>query len=246
MPPGLRGSDPAVGLENQGAGVFRYWPLRWVQQSETGGTIAEFLAAHSLNDGSVLWSRPYDERLLGPSTGASSAQGVDGVLYVASMDYSGNIPGYQGPRLTKAGRLAAVSPRDGSILWHTWMPVPDGFTSASLTGIVGGPVASRKHRGVYVASLNCKVYFFDGEGQIRWWYRLDGQPLGQLPQLVDGILYVLTYVPHGVPEDQEVCCGSPDVYRARYRYDCDHTLFDQPCIQGWWGGVYQLYAFRAE
>lgn len=231
-PPGFSPDASASSLENPGASILNYWVLNWFDKDASGTFVTrQALATHSLRDGSIqawrLWENPPlpGTSAYGPSDNAQAAQGVDGTLYIASDGYR------------QEGRLTGVSPVDLAPLWKAVFPAK----------IARGPVASRKHRGVYVATSDCKVHHFDADGRLVWMYRLDGQPLPhhQL-QLVDGILYVLTQAPTGLQSDQKVC-PYDDPFLREDRYGCGLGIAILcRCIDGSWPNLYLLYAFQVE
>lgn len=237
--------DPAVALgpanpiEMQGAGVPRYFPVLWT----VGNMRGQILSGLSFDDGSVLWWKEWGK--INPPSAPSFAglryvaQGPDGILYI-----SGNTD-------DDRGWLGAYRPGEPSLRWHYAFPFAEGFTkwgSNTWSHLAGGPVSSRSGRGVYVASANCKVYAFDENGNLRWWYRMRGRPIFWVPQWADGVLYVAAVAPHGVPLGE---CRHPwdDLELLRKRYHCfgAHVLCG-PCAcspEGGPGEILWLYAFLA-
>ena len=180
-----------------------------------------------------------------------AASGPDGTIYVGF-----NADQYTYPRWTPAvgepGWLAALDPVTGQLAWNTWLPFAEGNDPTTVTdygvssGIAVSPIASPKGKGVYVASLNCKLYLFDSAGNVVWWYRLRGRPDAVMPVLADGVLYVSASAPDGIPANHRVC-PFDDPSLAIHRYGCMEAdeWVCQPCFEGG-GAISYLYAFQVE
>ena len=99
-------------------------------------------------------------------------------------------------------------------------------------------------KGVYVVSSNCKLYLFDDQGNMKWWFRLAGVPGPQLPQLVNGTLYVVANAPTA---NLTRVCPFDNSQLALDRYGCPAPLESvcYPCFEIG-GGIAYLYAFQVE
>lgn len=222
-----------------------YWPMLWEQLRPDGRTFTgeRRFVAHSLRDGSILWIQnvPRISTAQDQYRGSFSAQGSDGTLYLATLPYVPDPPNFN------HGYIEARDGGTGDFMWGVELPspdAPDGGTLGLSSTIMGGPVPAPNGDGVYVASKNCKLYHLDRNGQIVAWFKLAGQPIWDIPQLVDGTLYVIAEANLDLPDaGDKLVCGywQPE---AAQRYGCD--LFPQcgPCAYG--GNLLYLYAFKVE
>ena len=221
-----------------------YWPVVWFNGSSIGNT---YLAAHSLQDGSIIWHQRVDGLNVtsSSSTRSLSAQGPDGTLYVTSSRTS---PLGE----PTVGSVRAFAGDTGAALWQVDMPQAEGFDGSigvrPDSDILGGPVPSPDGDGVYVASQNCKLYHVARDGGIDAWYQLAGRPIGHTPQLVDGVLYLVVSAPAPTDpnvEGREPCVPEIQSVSARVaaakRYDCFAPMFCGRCLGD---RLNYVYAFR--
>lgn len=222
-----------------------YWPMVWEQLRPDGRTATGEvrLVAHSLRDGSILWVRNVPNIASSQNQkreSSFSAQGSDGTLYLATRPYDPS------PNLDH-GYIEARDGGTGDVMWRVELPAADGPDGGPLdlpSTIMGGPVPSPSGDGVYVASRNCKLYHIDRSGQIVAWYKLAGQAIWDIPQLVDGTLYVIAEANRDLADagDMDVCpYWAP---QAAERYGCELWPQCGPCAPG--GNLLYLYAFKVE
>ncbi len=75
------------------------------------------------------------------------------------------------------------------------------------------PAWSGKDEALYVATENCHLSVLDRSGRVTRSHQMIGRPTGDLMQMENGILYVLTYVPRGLRQEQMVFPGQFTVSR---------------------------------
>lgn len=240
QPPGGWAYASGGTTEVERPGKRSYWPMAWDERTSNGASIPgkHRLAAHSLVDGSVLWFQ--DMPLLSTAqnqySGSFSAQGPDGTLYLATRPNNWATPS------SAHGFIQARDGGTGDLMWQAELPAAEGLPESAPSEVVGGLVPAPNGDGVYAASQNCKLYHLDRNGQVVSWFRMAGQPVWDIPQLVDGVLYVVAEAPRNLDGGDGRWCAlwQPD---AVERYDC---FFPQcgPCANG--GSLVYLYAFQVE
>ncbi len=216
-----------------------YWPMLWRETTDQGGfTGREVYVAHSLVDGSPLWSQIIPR--IGTAdtiySGSFSAQGPDGTLYLATRPYDSPTPNLS------HGYIEARDGGTGDLMWQLEFPSAEGRPSTESSRIRGGPVPAPNGDGVYVASDNCKLYHLNRDGQVVGWFRMAGQPVDDILQLADGILYVVTEAKRNLDGGRETWCAlfQPDSVE---RYDCFYPECG-PCVRD--GSLVYLYAFKVD
>lgn len=134
---------------------------------------------------------------------------------------------------------------DQSTLMKKW--------AAEISPLETDPIAGRDET-LYVATRDCRVSVIDSSGNIVRSHRMAGRPTGDLMQLQNGILYVLTEIGTGLNEDQRVFPGQFAVPRedggvsSVDDYEClrsEPFLCGQP-IAGSNPLLFMLYAFKVE
>lgn len=194
------------------------------------GNTDYLLAAHRASDGTVAWTR--SARLVSPLT-LATGQSPDGTVYTAEND-----------PVTEVGHVLGLTSWSGVPRFDLELPrndTADGGLSSSK--VVIGPIAAQNKLGVYVVSENCRLYDIDESGNVRASFSLEGRPLGFVPQLAEGILYLLAEadLPPG-PDSLDWC---PEDLSAdpRVDYECLDQEWCRPCAGG---HLYFLYAFKVE
>lgn len=116
------------------------------------------------------------------------------------------------------------------------------------------PPIAGKNGQVYLLSADCRLSVVDSAGQLVGQFVMQGQTVPHIAQLQDGILYVLTELPHigGDPNDvrQWLYPGSPraPLVDGKRTYPEDYGCISSTCfvLKPGDGSYFKLYAFRVE
>lgn len=125
--------------------------------------------------------------------------------------------------------------------------------STQLSPLATDPMAGAND-ALFVATIDCRISMLDGRGIVTKSHRMAGRPTGDLLQLQNGILYVLTEIDVGLSGEERVFPGQFTVPRedggvsSIDDYECfssEPFLCGQPIV-GANPLLFMLYAFKVE
>ena len=193
------------------------------------------VSLHRASDGNI-------ERVIEPRTDAGtsvranrSAQSGDGTLYLTYL-----LGSSQGAVLNE--RVVAYDEATGAQKWVKEFPE---LATAPLVGAGGD---------VFVATKDCRLSVLSPDGEVRRSFLMAARPTGDLLQLTDGVLYVVTSINPGLNVGERVFPGDSLPVREDggiprvEDYDCPRgdPLLCAPEIKGDVSELFVLYAFRVE
>lgn len=188
------------------------------------------LSAHR-RDGSMAWV--VDAGAVNINRTFAAAEDSSGMMFITRVEGPEQVSVIQARNVFASGDLK-------------WSYSASGRDGGSLALDV--PVPSRTGQGVYFVASDCQVYALDPTGTLRGTLPLNGLGTGASPRLVDGVLYVLTWLPMSPTlSPGERLWPDSDAHDIMSRYGCPSpTSLLCPPIEGDAESVLFLSAIQVE